>query len=526
MKEVFRIDHWLFSLLCIMSVFSYSYKMTGTDIMPKWYFTTYVLLLGVFVISIKLLIGGSFKINIFIASYIIIMICFIQALYGIGQWFQWFPISDKYKITGSFNNSAGFASCLCAGLPFVLLCLKLTVQKHIRLYSYLSVPIIIIAIVLSESRAGVISIMAIWGIHLYKSTPLKVYSKVILFVFCFTLLLTGSYFYKKNSADGRLLIWRCSWEMIKDAPLLGHGTGGFRAHYMDYQANYFKKHPNSKYAMLADNVITPFNEYLAVTLNWGLLGLCILLTLFFGFINCYRKEPTIERYTALLSLVAVSIFSMFSYPFKYPFIWIVICMDIYIITKRKINIHTVYKKLLCISLILFCFIAFYKLHRKVKAEYKWNKIAYKHPTNTILSHYATLIPILGENPFFLYNYAIALSDANQLRKSLDVALHCKRYWADYDLVILLGNTYKKLKRYNDAEKYYQTASLMCPCRFVPLYLLFELYLEMEEKDKAHSTATLISKKNIKVKSMTVMQIRYRIKKALENKETNKPYVKH
>ena len=35
------------------------------------------------------------------------------------------------------------------------------------------------------------------------------------------------YYYKKDSADGRLLIWRVSIDMIADAPLVGHGIGTF-----------------------------------------------------------------------------------------------------------------------------------------------------------------------------------------------------------------------------------------------------------------------------------------------------------
>lgn len=51
--------------------------------------------------------------------------------------------------------------------------------------------------------------------------------------------------------------------------MYGHGFDAFRAHYMDYQANYLSQYPNNEYAMLADNVISPFNEYLNVALSCG-----------------------------------------------------------------------------------------------------------------------------------------------------------------------------------------------------------------------------------------------------------------
>lgn len=62
---------------------------------------------------------------------------------------------------------------------------------------------------------------------------------------------------EKDSADGRLLIWRCSVSMVKDAPWLGHGIGSFEARYMDYQADYFRQYGLNRYSMLADNVKHP-----------------------------------------------------------------------------------------------------------------------------------------------------------------------------------------------------------------------------------------------------------------------------
>lgn len=96
---------------------------------------------------------------------------------------------------------------------------------------------------------------------------------------------------KKDSADGRLLIWKCSWEMIKDSPVYGHGINSFRTHYMDYQAHYFEQHPDSKYSMLADNVLCPFNEYLAVLVNFGFLGFFILLAFIFFLLFAIINNP-------------------------------------------------------------------------------------------------------------------------------------------------------------------------------------------------------------------------------------------
>ena len=87
------------------------------------------------------------------------------------------------------------------------------------------------------------------------------------------------YHQKQNSANGRLLIWKVSCEMIKDKPIFGHGYGAFKVKYMDYQADYFKNNPNSIFAILADNVKHPFNEYIKIAVEFGIISLVTVVSL-------------------------------------------------------------------------------------------------------------------------------------------------------------------------------------------------------------------------------------------------------
>lgn len=97
--------------------------MTDTYIVPNG-----VILFGfvlyLIVISIKSLYNKILNFNVLTMSYIIVVVCTFQALYGISQWLQLVRFDNKYGITGSFDNPAGFAVSLCIGLPFILLCIK------------------------------------------------------------------------------------------------------------------------------------------------------------------------------------------------------------------------------------------------------------------------------------------------------------------------------------------------------------------------------------------------------------------
>ena len=65
----------------------------------------------------------------------------------------------------------------------------------------------------------------------------------------------------------------------------------------------------------------------------------------------------------------------------------------------------------------------------------------------------------------------------QYEESLTVALQCRKYWADYDLELMIGENYQELDKYELAERYYDNASMMCPSRFLPLYKLF-IYIKI------------------------------------------------
>jgi len=520
-ERVFKIENIIFFLLCIVSVFTHSQCMTDTHLMPKWYFTTFVLLLAVLVLLVKSIFNRLSKIDFLVYSYFISFICLIQALYGILQWLELVSSVGRYQVVGSFDNSAGFAACLCVGLPFIFLCLKEVRNNKQKTILYSLLLFVILAIVVSGSRSGVLTVAIVVNIWLCQYVSLKLKNKILISVCLILFLLGGGYFLKKDSADGRLLIWQCSLEMVKDLPFSGYGINGFKAHYMDYQANFFMEKPNSTYMKLADNVSSPFNEYLNIMLKFGYLGALILVFGISFLIFCYCKNPKHEKLIALYSLLSVGIFSMFSYPFTYPFVWIIVCLDVFVLVRGNVvlNIQRNYRNIFYMFTIAACFWGGVKLYQRINAEYKWGKIAYS-TANENLVMYDELMPVMGDNPYFLYNYSVVLFELNHFNESLKLALSCKKYWADYDLELLLGNIYNKMKDYDIAEGHYRKASFMCPCRFLPLYYLYELYKETRNTNGILLMGRSILDKPVKVNSMQVMQIRNKVRRELNYIDLN------
>ncbi|MDR1169588.1 MAG: O-antigen ligase family protein, partial [Prevotellaceae bacterium] len=333
--------------------------------------------------------------------------------------------------------------------------------------------------------------------------------------------MTGLYFLKKDSADGRLLIWQCTWNMIRDKPVTGHGYGTFNARYMLYQAEYFEMHPGSKYAYLADNVLHPFNEYLLVWAEHGMIGVGGVVLLCFLLLRRYFREPSHIRFIALLGLLSPAVLSCFSYPFRYPFTWLIALLHIALIcspgkavSRRTVNATRTGLVLTATTLLLAAV-------PLMKAEIRWNRIAHLSlagKTGEVLPEYDQLYRYLGKDGLFLYNHAAELHEVQEYAKSLSVFEQCVRYYNDMDVQMLLADNYKELHQYGEAEKHLKLATFMCPARFMPLYELAKLYETAGRHTDALTVARQIIDKKIKIPSATVTAIKNEMRQLLEKEE--------
>ncbi|MDR0574022.1 MAG: O-antigen ligase family protein [Tannerella sp.] len=493
----------IFTFMCAGSLFLTTSFFVNEQVTPKWYWTFFCSAALLLVYIVFSFFTGKGEVtgrnSMPAACLIIVTLCLLQAVYGILQYVNMFPAVNGFRVTGSFDNPAGFAASLCAGFPFLLY--FVFSEKLWKRYTAITTVIVIVAaIVLSASRAGVISLIAVGLAAFFYKIKIVAKWKWTIITVLLSVSLSGLYFLKKDSADGRLLIWRCSLEMVKDKPLFGHGYGGFKAGYMNYQAEYFEHHPDSKYTILADNVNRPFNEYLLLLVNSGLFGLMVLILVFYRLwqIFKYNRSKTLFDYISYLCLLSIAVFALFSYPLTYPFVWVVGLSSIANLFYPLWRTQKRFLFDLRLIIILAVPVAGYLTYDRMRAEMKWCDIAHKSlrgRTEQMLPEYKLLYDKLKCNELFLYNYAAELNVVGQYEKSLTIAQECERLWADYDLQMLMADNYRQMQRYKDAEQHYKKASLMCPVKFMPLYELAKLYVEEWRDNEALSLAnTILAKK--------------------------------
>jgi hypothetical protein len=453
------------------------------------------------------------------------------AFHGLLQYAGVFHSTNNFRITGSFDNPAGFASALVCVFPFVFYFFRRENDNRTRIYhrtvGYISaiiVAVVFFTAILSGSRAAIAACTAVSVCFLFsKYSGLRIKKTVKIVSVCVAIAgITGLYFLKKDSADGRLLIWQTTWNMIEDKPLAGHGYGAFNAKYMLYQAEYFEAHSGSRYSELADNVLHPFNEYLLVLSEHGVVGLGILILLGLFTVRSYLRKPDRMKFIALMSLLSLAVFSCFSYPFEYPFSWIMVLLNIVIIcpaaeisSRSRVCTTKILTSVIAACVLFTCIIL-------TRAELKWNTIAHQSlagKTAKVLPEYDRLYTYLYRNGLFLYNHAAELHEVKEYEKSLSTFDLCIKYYNDYDVQMLFADNYKELKQYDRAEKHLRLAAAMCPNRFMPLYQMVLLYKETNRNEESLELAQQILDKEVKIPSSTVNAIKNDMRKRIENSQT-------
>lgn len=440
---------------------------------------------------------------------IIAGVCLAQAVYGLMQYTGITYANRGFSIAGSFDNPAGFAACISAGLP---LCFSVMHKgKQLRYFGLISAGIIVLAVILSESRAGILTVIIVTAVYLghqyYNS--LKKYRNYIipLLGIAFITLAAGLFLIKKDSAFGRMLIWENTCRMIADKQLFGFGPSGFMSEYMVYQAGYFTENPDSPYALLADNVTHPFNEYLLLTAEYGFVGLLLLLVTTAVIIKS-SKQTTIP----LLCLLSAGIFGCFSYPLRYPFVWILIAYSLGMVSREAIGPHYVKIRsnpLVRCGFIFITAVSAVLLIRGIKFESRWGSLANSiglEKSPELLNDYSALYAKWNGNPLFLYNYGAVLNHAGNYKKSNAVMAECEKSFNDYDVQMVIGDNYSNTEEWYKAESRYIVAGHMIPNRFIPLFKLMKVYQSTNNTRRLSITADTILQKKIKIPSPTVDQI--------------------
>lgn len=463
-------------------------------------------------LAYSLIINLPDKESFTIVSGTIVVAVLVVILYSTLQYIGIISSGNVFRFIGTFDNPAGYISFLTISIPFILY-FTLHGNKKIKYIAWIVYMLTVISIILSMYRTGILTVLVISFLYVLKYRNSLFWNtgiKKMLLCILIIAVMSGFYFVKKDSADGRILIWKCTWEMIKDKPLFGHGYNSFEAKYMLYQADYFAQNPESKFILLSDNTKHPFNEMMLLIVEFGLVGFLLMILFITNLILTCRENKTTNLFTVKLVLLAIIIFSCFSYPFQYPFTWLAM---VFIVKEMSVSsiIHMGNKpyKRFMLFIILSSIVIFTQTIKKIYFENKWYSIANSRLSNKyeLISEYESIYPHLESNAYFLYNYAAYLNYFNNYATSLKLTSVCKNSLNDYDIQMIIADNYTNMEQLDNAETCYITAHNMIPNRFMPLYKLMNLYGTINNRQKALDIAKIIIDKPVKIPSGTINSIK-------------------
>ena len=425
-----------------------------------------------------------------------------------------------FDVTGSFGNPGQLGGFLA--VSFVGACglvrYYISRQKTIAVLSAVSVCLIGTALQMTDSRAGWFAACLSAGYLLFQTTETSRHDSS----FRKSLWLAGSitvcillavflYRYRPDSADGRLLIWRISGDMIADKPLFGHAPGSFSEKYMFYQEDYFSRNPESKSADVAGNTVYPFNEFIHAAVEQGVVGLAIWLVLLFLLLRRYPEEEP-ESAIFRSGLWAWCIFGCFSYPsyvFPLSFLFPVLAGGIKSKILFETEVHRATKGCVMVAATAVILVSadrirfYHTTDRNIRAastpDAETRRAAYAfigtHPTP--LSH----------NRIFQNVYSQLAYRYLSPEQSLPILDHAAGIVPSCELFCDLAETCVRLGKYDRAREYYETAARMLPSRMRPNYGLFVLYRETGDLLKARCMAEKIVAQSVRVVSTVTIRMK-------------------
>lgn len=489
-----------------------------------------------------------------IRQHTVVLVCLLlsalfQSLVGLLQLYGYLKSYHPYfKVTGTFFNPSTYAGYLVSLVPITLsVYFDSSKIKWVRYLALITIVAVTIVLPSTLSRAAWLS--ALTGVVIFfvgrinmlahlkdKLGRAIVYAGLAGVTF---LLIIGSLSWKRNSALGRVFIWKVTTEIIKDNPVFGVGTDQYTVQFGRYQSAYFRHHPNApeEEVMNAGKGEYAFNEFLSITAEKGFVGLLLFTGILFSAGIQYFKidkmgQCSIYHLGASGGLVSIVVFSFFSYPYAV----VPILLNLYIFLSMLSNVGNSgasiqfrWRSAIAVRFVIFLLagasvaILFRELNTQYKAMKEWESAsslkAYRDYSGAI-ALMKNVEPILDNNGQFMFDYGQTLMLNADYSEGIHVLERASKLTSDPYLFTSLGYCYQRMKNFDKAEEYYEHAFYLMPYKFYPRYLLAKLYLEAGENKKARAVANQILTMKIKVSSEAIYEMKLEMHEIVKSKGNN------
>ena len=467
----------------------------------------------------------------------------MEALHGLGQIVGIYPSNHSlFVLTGTFYNPGPYSGYLAAVLPIALYRMLVSNGKKDRLsvvqYYFSMCVLLLICCVLPTgmSRAAWLASMISCGYVLLRVYHVKVKSFVSKHRYAVSgvlivgaLLASSAYFMKRDSADGRLLIWKITSQAIVSSPWGEENGRTFSAIYGDAQERYFANCEYSESeAWVAGTPDFAFNEFLQIAVVHGIWVPVLFVTVLLVLLKIAGSRKQLAGIDGCL--VSLMVFACFSYPLHIPAIvsvWlltlVVLCGEGLIMIKRKRNAVAILLPVVVAG--LTASMDMYGIYsERTRAVREWMPVRVLNHSgafNAAAEEYGKLYDKMSWNKDFCFEYGRALYKVGSYDKAEEVLLKAMAVSGDPMILNMLGRNAQESGEYKKAEKYLLRSTHRLPERIYPHYLLVKLYAEPEffDRIKFVSEAEHVLNAKPKVNSTAIREMKQEVNKILRDKET-------
>ena len=465
----------------------------------------------------------------------------VEAVWGMQQLHGYaYSNHSLFRLTGSFFNPGPYCGYLAAVLP-VCLWAALKFQKGMHYFAWICVGAILIVLPAGMSRSAWMAAVVACGWVYWterigwekaKAAYIRYKNATIPFIAIVAILagcaIAGVYGMKRDSADGRLLMWKVTGKAIAGQPLAGTGLGGFPAAYAEAQGEYFATGTaTGQEKQVAGCPEYAFNEYLQIGLEQGIGGL-IVFVLWLGSMGYYGIRN--RQHGVVGGVLALAVFAVSSYPLQLPSFWmILVFLGAICVTKdgtqarsSALPVSSAYP-ITIISLLSLASVCLFILQKGQYEVYKrWGRMqtVYNNKAyESVSEDYKDLHDKLKHKPEFLFEEAQCLSKTGRYAEAIRVLERAKRLSGDPMIRYMIAKNRQATGDYREAERELLHAIGILPERLYPYYLLAKLYAEpaFYQADKFRAASGAVLTKEPKVESSAIREMRTEIKKIVEKK---------
>ena len=388
-----------------------------------------------------------------------------------------------YALTGSFYNPGPYSG-------FLAMCLPLALNEWLkgeRIWKYVALVALVLLVVVLPSGmsrtawlAAVVASCYVCGMR-YRDRLYRYRKLFWVGVLLLAVSGIGAYHWKKDSADGRLLMWKVAFQHVP-LPWNGVGWENVAGAYGDAQERYFasgKGTPQEEYVAGAPEYV--FNEYLQVGLAWGVPA---MLGIIIGVVVCFSWGHGSRQYGVCGALLSLAVFAFASYPFQFlAFI------------------------LAFIALLVACAMGYRKVWVQVMA---------------LVLGIGLGIYAVGHRPAKdarrMFEEAHALHKAGEWQASTELLKETMKVSSDAMVLNIIGKNFQAMGYPYIAEGWFIRSTHRLPNRIYPYYLLSKLYAEHPEmfpKEKLEWAVRMVLEKEAKVESTAIREMREEVKNLLD-----------